>query len=837
MLTPSLAPPFRFQSFAACPRFAASRLAKPRAHVALVLSLVALIAGVALSGCGDDDDGEDAGADETQADTASTSDTDDESDTDAEDTDTGETGADADTDAADTDADTDTGDTDTGFDDAVIAPSLYVDLVDPFIGTGGLDRGNCFPGAVMPWGMVAVSPDTIPSEGGAVGGLRAAGYLYEDDTIQGFSHTRLQATSTADLGSVLLMPATGDAASLVNVFGYASTYDKETEEASPGYYAVTLDKPAVRAELTASRHAAIHRYTLINPPEGGEAHVVLDLAHAMLDTVVLDAELAIEENRLEGYTMPAGRFSSVPKGGMKTYFSITFDPAPSRIASWSGGALSDKRTQRGFGIGAIATFDLEAGATITARVGVSYVDAAGARANREAEVDGRTFNTIRRDARAAWESTLSAVAFEGGSDADREIMATALYHAFIVPSAITDTTGRYRGLDGEVHDATFEVHTNYSMWDTYRTVHPLVDLVHPQRASLLARSLIQMGRDGGYLPRWPMGHGYPNVTAGSPANIVVASSYLRGIELIDGEEALDLMLKEVDSPPPEEHPHSGREGLVEYLRDGYVPVGLTSRVVTRTLEYNVADAGIAALARAVGRDADAERAAKWATSYTSLWDTDLRVFRPRNADGSFVEPFEEMTGRGDYYYGGNAFQWSWHAPHDMLGLIALHPSREAFVDQLTRCFDSSKAALEANRPPSFYNHGDEPSFHTPFLFVAAGEPRLAQQWARWVADTNYTDLPDGLAGNDDAGAMSAWYVLASLGLYAVPSSDLWILTVPRFARAVLQVAEGELVVETTGTGRYAKRVTLDGEPIDDFIIEHARLAAGGRLVFELSDEP
>jgi predicted alpha-1,2-mannosidase len=713
------------------------------------------------------------------------------------------------------------------------------DLVDPFIGTGGTKRGNCFPGAVRPWGLVSPSPDTVPSQGPIEGGLRAAGYLYEDDLIQGFSHTRLQATSTPDLGVVRLMPGIGAEASLTTVAGYRSTYDKASETAEPGYYAVTLNKPGARAELTATPRAALHRYTFASVPDDGEVRIVADIAVAMLDTPTVDAEVVLEGNRLTGYARPTGRFSVEAIGGLKTYFAIEFDPPPTRIELFARGQLAKTLTRAaGPGVGAIASFAAPPGGVIHARVGISYVDGAGAEANLAADLPaGAAFDPLRIDARRAWESVLGRVRFEGGTDEQRRIMATALYHSFITPTVYTDHDGRYRGLDGAVHSADWPYHTNFSMWDTYRTVHPLLDLALPERAALMARSLVQMGLDGGYMPRWPMGHGYPDVTAGAPANIVVGSSILRGVERIDAVQALDLMLKEIDSPPPPGHPHAGREGLSTYLDAGYVPDGAARRVVTHTLENNVADGAIAAVAAQLGRPADAARARGWSKSYESLWDDTLRVFRPRKADGAFVTPFEELTGGGEWYYGGNALQWSWHVPHDMAGLVALHPSPAAFATRLEAFFTQSRDALEGGAPMDRYNHSDEPSFHVPYLFLAVGRPDLAQTWIDWVQTSFYTAAPDGLAGNDDAGAMSAWYVLTALGLYPVPASDLWLVGRPLFDRVTIAAGDRPLVIERGGNGPFVQAVTLNDAVLPRPWVRHSQLRAGGVLRFEMGPAP
>ena len=728
--------------------------------------------------------------------------------------------------------------------DAGLPPARLTALVDPKIGTGGTRNINCFPGAILPWGMVAVSPDTVPRTGSPATASHAAGYLAEDDLIVGFSHTRLQGTSTPDQGSALLMPATGAVRSLITAEGYRSPYDRAGEEASPGYYAVTLERPQVRAELTATRRGAHHRYTFVAAPPDGAGRVVLDLGYAMVGVPVRAAELRVDGATIEGYTTPDGRFSGPSPGGLKTYVSIRFDPAPTSVATWLDGTVDDTPARAGRRIGAVATFAAAAGTQIHARVGISYVDVAGARRNRETELPDLDFEATRQRASDAWERELGAVRFDGGTAAQRTIMATALYHSFVVPTLATDVDGRYHGYDDANHTAGFDYHTNFSMWDTYRTVHPLLSLVRRDRQRDLSRSLIQMGREGGYLPRWSMGHGYPNITAGSPATIVVAESYLRGVDGFDPGEALDLMLREIDQPPVG-HRHSGREGLAHYLSHGYVPVGtqvpgVGPRVVVRTLEYNIADGAIANLAAAIGRTAEAERARRWSQSYRTLWDPDTAVFRGKYADGSWFSPFDAFNSHGDLYYGANALQYAWLVPHDMPGLIALHGSAEQFAIRLDSFFTEAQRALDAGGASRHYTHENEPDVHAMYLFLAAGRPDLAQRWIEWASTRFYGTGRDGLPGNEDAGTLSAWYVLSAIGLYPVTATDLWLIGRPQFPRAVLTVAGGTLTIDAPGAGPgrpYVHGVTFNGAPVTEPWLRHADLARGGVLRFEMSDRP
>jgi predicted alpha-1,2-mannosidase len=419
-------------------------------------------------------------------------------------------------------------------------------------------------------------------------------------------------------------------------------------------------------------------------------------------------------------------------------------------------------------------------------------------------------------------------------------MATALYHSFIVPSLVSDVDGRYHGYDNANHTATFDYHANFSMWDTYRTVHPLLSLVRRSQQRNLSRSLIQMAREGGYYPRWAMGHGYPNITAGSPADIVVAESYLKGVDGFDANEALDLMLKEIDSPPPAGHPHSGREGLADYLSKGYIPVGLAvpgvgSRVIVRSLEYNVADAAIAAMAKALGRDADASRAAAWSQSYKTIWDASTNVFRGKNKDGSWFTPFDQFTADEGLYYGANALQYSWLVPQDMAGLRTLHGSAQSLVTHLATFFEQAEA-----QPSKYYIHGNEPDIHSMYLFLAGGRPDLTQKWVDWAQKRFYSTARDGLPGNEDAGALSAWYVLSAIGLYPVTSTSVWLVGRPEFPHVELTVGDKTVIIDAPGAAPnafYVKSVSWNGVPLEHPWMQHSDLAKGGTLHFEMSDQP
>ena len=727
--------------------------------------------------------------------------------------------------------------------------SLY-QLVDPFIGTGGdgVRSPNCFPGAVAPFGMVQVSPDTVMNWGGASWYNHSAGYHYDDGLVLGFSHTRLQGTSTPDFGAVLLMPAIGgDLSELATRDGRRSRLDKSTETAQPGYYAVTLES-GIRVELTATDHSAHHRY---HYPDEGAAQVVIDLSHALVDAEVIAADLHVieEDSAVEGWVQTNGRETSASGDGLITWFHARVEPSFAAWSTWNAGApVENVAEQTGPEVGAIVSANPDGDRYVEVKVGISYVDIEGARANLEADIGAQDFEATRAAVRALWEEELSVLQIGGGTEEQRVMVATGLYHNLIVPNLFADANGEYRGFDNEVHTAEgYRYHANFSMWDTYRTTHPLLILLRPDRSREMVLSLMAVAEEGGYLPRWPAGHGYTNDTVGSPADVVIAESALKGIDGFDRSVALEMMLQTASTPTEPGHPFSGREGIAGYVELGYVPSDVEARATSQTLEFAIADMAIARLAELLGEDEQAAIFFERARSYENLWEPDVAVFSGRKLDGSWVEPYDPLIYQDhNLYYGGNGLQHAWLAPHDMLGLVGLHESPEVFSERLESFFESSVTEEEGLNeitryiPPKYYYHGNEPDIHAPYLFLAVGRPDLTQRWVHWVSETFHSAEPDGIAGNEDAGAMSAWLVWSSLGLYPMAASDVYLVGRPLFPVAEVAVPGGTLRIEAPSASDerfYVQSATLDGDELPHPWVHHDDIADGGMLRFEMGSEP
>jgi predicted alpha-1,2-mannosidase len=725
----------------------------------------------------------------------------------------------------------------------------HVAIVDPFIGSGGYGwwAGNVSVGAQAPFGMVQAGPDTtaeisLPWE-------HCSGYHADDDRIRAFSHAHLHGTGVTDMGAVGFMPFRGtlDAGRLSA--GLESGFDKASEASRPGYYAATLTDHQVRVELTATEVAAVHRYSFPDGVEPGVLTLAMDLSHTILPGSIADSSVEILDGGREVriYAHNYGEFTRY-SGGLKFFLVVRPDRAPTAWGTWKAGVPAPGvERQDGQRLGAWLEFDASDGRPMEVRVGLSYVDLDGAAGNLDDLPEGGFVDTLERT-QNAWEARLSRLRCDGGTVERRRILATALYHSLMMSTRFMDLDGRYRGLDREVHDADFVYHSGFSLWDTYRGLHSLVLLIDPARQTDLARTLVRMARDGGYLPKWPLGANYTNIMIGSPADMVLAETWLKGLRDFDIAAAYASMRLTAGEPPPEDHAYQGRVGIEDYVALGYVPVDKWTQSVARTLEFAIADASIANLAEALGLDEDAALFRDRAGNWRNLWNADAGLFVPRRADGSWLEGIDETT-KGlpnNPYTEGSPIQYLWLVPHDPAGLVDLLGGAEILAARLEDFFLEGRReheetfAEERDRlwwignHPDHYWHGNEPGQHAAYLFNAAGRPDLAGQWLRWVTDTLYTDKRDGVPGNEDAGTLSSWYVWAVLGLFPMPGSDRYWLGSPRFERCEVDLGDGKtLVVEAPGAevSSAVNGVSWNGASVEGLTISHGDLAAGGTLVF------
>ncbi|MET3928578.1 putative alpha-1,2-mannosidase [Lysobacter sp. OAE881] len=727
--------------------------------------------------------------------------------------------------------------------------------VDPFIGTGG--EGHTFPGATVPFGMVQLSPDTqIKSRKEGYGW--AAGYRYDDHTIVGFSHTHFSGTGHSDLGDVLVMPIAGEVKLERGDVdkpgsGYTSRFDHKDERAEPGYYAVTLQDYGIRAELTASPRVGVHRYTF---PKGKPAHVLVDLRTSMYDYPgkVQWSRLRLRpDGTLTGFRETRGWAP-----GRQLYFAMRFSKPVSghqfhdteENVVYKGfpppGEKDPRQRAQIEGRQLVGALDFAAaqGESMIVKVAISPVSEEGAIANLDAEVPGFDFDAVRADAKAQWTQALSALDIDAPEPMRRSVY-TALYHTLMGPSLFMDVDGRYRGPDNAVHQAKgFTNYSTFSLWDTYRALHPLLTIVQPeQRTNDFVNSLLASRRASAYgvLPVWAF-HGLETwCMIGYHAVPVIADAYMKGIRGYDAAEALDAMVASASYGP--------YDGIAQYMQLGYVPIDEEGEAASKTLEYAFDDWTISRMAGEMGRDDVAKQFGKRATNWQHAFDESTGFMRARKRDGSFREPFDpSASGYGTDYTEGNAWQYSWYVPQDVAGLAAAHGGEDKLLARLDAVFDAKvdpkifEHMEDITGLIGWYAHGNEPSHHVAYLYAYAGQPWRTQARLGNIMKTQYAPRPDGLAGNDDLGQMSAWYVFTALGFYPVaPGSNEYVIGRPFMPRVTLNLPNGKrFTVIADGLDDahlYIGTATLNGKPLERAFVRHDEIMAGGELRFTMQAQP
>jgi len=732
------------------------------------------------------------------------------------------------------------------------AQSAY-DSVDPMIGTGG--EGHTYPGAVAPFGMVQLSPDT--DTGCTIRNCysHAAGYRYDDPTIQGFSLTHFSGAGHSDLGDFLIMPVTGDTVSLepgdpkTPGSGYRSRFDHATEQATPGYYAVTLADAKVRAEMAAGTRVGVQRYAF---PAGQAAHLLLDLQSSLYNYPgkVLWSSIRV---RPDG-TITGARETRGWAPARKLFFAIRPSAPLTGHAFLNREEKVDYKGFQGPSRGADDAAQL-AGRALVARldfgkldkplevkVAISSVDEAGAIANLDSEPGD--FDAIRAKTRAAWEAALGAVQLEAPAPMKRTLY-TALYHSLLAPSVAGDADGRYRGTDDAVHQAQgFTFHSTFSLWDTFRAEHPLLLLVQPAAKNAdFVNSLIASQADSpfGILPVWQFQGRETWTMIGYHAVPVIADAYLKGLRGFDAEKALAAMTASARYAP--------YGGLDQYMKLGYVPIDKEPEAASKTVEYAYDDWTIARMADAMGKADVAAEFAKRAGYWRNSFDVKTGFLRARKSDGSYREPFDPTAiNYGSDYTEGNAWQYSWFVPQDQAGMFRLLGGDAAAVKKLDAMFDFDNSKLDYSHAEDIagligqYIHGNEPSHHVAYLYAYAGQPWRTQERLKQIVESQYKPTPDGLAGNDDLGQMSAWLFFTGLGFYPVaPGSNQYVLGRPFVDRATLNLPDGKRFTVTaeglSDANRYVGRVLLNGRPLDRVWIGHDEIIAGGELHFVMQATP
>jgi predicted alpha-1,2-mannosidase len=736
----------------------------------------------------------------------------------------------------------------------VLAVGALTYPVDPFIGTQG--DGHVFPGAVYPFGMVQLSPDT-QTRYWKESYPWAAGYQYNDPTILGFSHTHFSGAGHSDLGDVLTVPISGDVRLEPGdadkpLSGYRSRFSHDTELAEPGYYAVTLSDYAVRAELTATTRVGLHRYTF---PAGKPAHVLVDLRSIIYDYPgkVLWSRIRVRpDGTVTGYRETRGwapgrqlyfamRFSSKPTG-TEIY---NREPKPEyspAFAPWAG--RDDVIFREGRGLVAVFDFGALPASQLNVKVAVSGVSEANAIANLEAETPGWDFDQKRAAAAAAWRDALGALEIDAAEPV-RRMLYTSLYHALMAPSVFMDVDGAYRGPDHEIHHADgFSFRSTFSLWDTYRALHPLLTLLRPESDNVdFVRSLVaswQQGPDG-VLPVWQFQGQETWTMIGYHAVPVIADNWLKGNRGNPPQIALDAMVASASNPR--------YAGLDEYMKIGWVAADKEREGASKTLEYAFDDWTIARTAQVMGRADIAKQFDERAGNWRNVFDPKTGFIRARNSDGRFREPFNPaVAGYYGDYTEGNAWQYTWYVPQDTAGLIRAMGGNKKFVRRLDTLFDSKvdprqfAGVEDISGLIGYYAHGNEPSHHIGYLYVYAGQPWKTQARLKQIVTSQYQPVPGGLSGNDDLGQMSAWLIFTSLGFYPVtPGSGEYVIGRPFVERAVLHLPNGKMFSivadNLSDANGYVGSVRLNGQPLARAFIRHDEIMKGGELHFVMQAMP
>ncbi len=693
--------------------------------------------------------------------------------------------------------------------------------VNPFIGTGG--HGHTFPGATTPFGMVQLSPDTRLD-----GWDGCSGYHYSDTTIYGFSHTHLSGTGVADYCDILFMPM-ADAYELHNGAdgrpGYKSTFAKESEVASPGYYAVTLDRGPIRVELTATPRVGVHRYRF---PKTENAFVVIDLTHR---DRVLSSGLAVHgTHEIRGF-----RQSSSWAKDQRVWFVARFSkPFTMRRIVTPDDPDGDDNSARGTDVRAALRFDARDGEPLVVRVGLSFTGIEGALANLDTEAGDAWFHNVREWARQRWRRALETIAIDTDDDTVRTNFYTALYHCCLAPTLAGDVNGAFRSNFGP-HTGYRDYHhySVFSLWDTFRALHPLLTLIEPERSVDFVNAMHLHANTHGRLPVWEL--------AGNETDCMVG---YHAVSVINDVDEAGLLRRTFAHPlllPQLVHSADRKQaGLNAYRRLGYIPTTVEAESVSKTLEYAYDDWCIARFAERAGKPELVKRFDRRAQHYKNLFDPKTGFFRARR-DGGFVEPFDP-TEINFHYTEANAWQYRFFVPHDMTGLIRLHGGPARFEKALDSLFTTSSAMtgrkqVDVTGLIGQYAHGNEPSHSFAWLYHYVGRPDKTRDRVHEIRTSLYKPTPDGLCGNEDCGQMSAWYVLAALGFYPpCPGDDMWLITTPLVRRATIDLGSNEsLRIERKGDGRYVSRVRQDGA---DYRWSYlTRDAMRAHIVIETADEP
>ncbi len=725
-----------------------------------------------------------------------------------------------------------------------------IDYVDPFIGTTNFSV--CNPGAVLPHGMMSVVPFNVMGSD-----LNAqdkdsrwwsAPYEYNNKFITGFAHVTLSGVGCPELGTLLTMPTSGKLD--VDYHNYGSEYSGE--KAYPGYYAVDLKKYGIHCEVSSTLRSSIERFTF---PKG-EGHILLNVGDGLTNEVG-GAVKRVSDTEIEGYRL-LGTFCYNPQAVFPMYFVLRVNKKPLSSGYWKKqpkmtGAQAQWDSDNGryklyttYGkelagneIGYFFNYNCEEGEQIEVQMGVSFVSIANARENLDKEQQGFAFDKVCKDASLSWERTLSTIDVEGGTEAQKRVFYTALYHSQIHPNIVQDVNGEYPMMERyDIGTTSSDRYTVFSLWDTYRNVHQLETLLYPERQLDMVRSIIDMSKEWGWMPRWELFGRETWTMEGDPAIAVVADTYLKGLRDYDIQAAYTAFLKSATTKGAD---NKMRPDIDPYIAKGYVPLGYFAQdfsgdnSVSHALEYYIADYALGNLASALGHKAEAKRFYKQSLGYKHYYSKESGTFRPITTDGKFLSPFNPDDG-ADFsnapgFHEGSAWNYTFYVPHDVLGLAKLMGGKQKFINKLQMVFDKN-----------LYDPANEPDIAYPYLFsYFKGEEWRTQKEVTRLLNKYYTDKPSGIPGNDDTGTMSAWAVFSMMGIYPdCPGSPYYTVTSPVFDKVTLHLdsryyPDGDITItadRSNATGKYIKSVSLGGKKLNSFRISHKDLIKNKNLIMK-----
>jgi predicted alpha-1,2-mannosidase len=726
-----------------------------------------------------------------------------------------------------------------------------IQYVNPLIGTaisntesgkihseaGSELKGQTFPAVGVPHGMTHWTPQTRATEKKCL-----SPYYFEETRLQGFRGSHwMSGSCTQDYGSVTIMPISGTLKT--DVIARASAFDHKNEKSTPAYYSVKLDDYQINAELTGTSHAGFLRFTYAQEQE---AYLIIEPNSDEGEGYI---EIDAEKNEISGYNPVHRIYQGWGKpAGFSGYFVAVFDHPFAEYGSWQQkdslqpGVRIAKGTQSP--VGAYVRFASEKNLVVQVKIGHSFTSLEAARKNLNAQIKGWKFEEVKQQSERAWNSALSKIHVKGNSEKDKIVFYTALYHTKIIPRIFSDVDGTYPGFadDEKLYTTNgYDYYEDFSLWDTYRAVHPLLTLLEPKRTSDMVNSLLRKAEQGSWLPIFPCWNSYTAAMIGDHALSMIGDAYIKNIEGFDAQLAYKVMRKnafEVNTDIEDYKEGKGRRAMGSYLKYGYIPLEDSvpdafhkREQVSRTLEYAYDDFVLAQVAKKLGSTQDYEALTQRAANYRHVFDTTTGYVRGRYADGRWIENFDPFALRASFITEGSPYQYTWYVPHDVAGLIKLMGGKEKFINRLDTLFEKR-----------YYWHGNEPGHQTVYLYAYAGTPWKTQQRVRDIIREEYSAESGGLSGNEDSGQMSAWLVFSMAGFYPVcPGMPYYVLGSPMFDTVTISGPTGKtftiLAKKQSDTNRYIQSAKLNGKPFTRSYLMHEEIANGGQLVLEMGSKP